>query len=176
MLKRLACLMMLVGSVAVADEKPKVSIDQMKLAASVAASCSGFYDGTFALMQNLASRNELEGSALFKVWPRVNKRFVFRQSTASMLLTDIFIGQINQGFKPEPLLTLQTFTEDYVAQRKQSMAWVNGEMRNQQLSAKREQCEHVLLISKNNKTINDEMINRAVEQRAKALGLKMSEM
>ena len=93
-----------------------------------------------------------------------------------MLLTDIFIGQINQGFQPEPPLTLQTFTEDYVAQRKQSMAWVNGEMRNKQLSAKREQCEHVLLISKNNKTINDEMINRAVEQRAKALGLKMSEM
>ncbi len=174
--KKLACVLLLTCSMANAADKPKVTIEQMKLAASVAASCSGFYDGVYALMQNLASRNQLEGNALFKIWPRVNKRFVFRQSTASMLMTDIFIGQINQGFNPNPALSLQTFTDDYVAQRKQSMGWVNGDVRNAQLLAKKEQCEHILLISKNNKTISDEMINRAVEQRAKALGLKMNEM
>ncbi|QEQ96468.1 hypothetical protein [Neptunomonas concharum] len=153
-----------------------VGIEQMKLASSVGASCSGFYDGVYRLLHNMEDEQGERLLELKQIWPGVNKRFVFRQSTSSMLMTDIFIRQLNHRFKPEPALSLQTFSDEYVGSRQKAMGWDNSMQANDTFLNQHKQCEHILKISRQNGTLTEERINGAMVQRANALGLDLTNM
>lgn len=174
----LACLVgFLVPTALQSAEKNSVGLEQMRLASAVGAQCSGFYDGVFALLHNMEKKGDSESlTAIKSNWPGVNKRYVFRQSTSAMLLTDIFIKQMNQKFAPEELFSLQSFTEDYVSSRKAAMAWENQPVENDIQKQQRKQCEHILQITKRNGTLRDEMVNNAMEKRAVALGVDLKRM
>lgn len=168
---------LLIPAVSQASEKNSVGLEQMRLASAVGARCSGFYDGVFALLHNMEEEANLVSLSVIKSnWPGVNKRYVFRQSTASMLLTDIFIQQMNQKFSPKELFSLQSFTQDYVGSRKAAMAWKNQPAMNDIQKQQREQCEHILQITKRNGTLRDDMINNAMEKRSVALGVDLKVM
>ncbi len=180
--RRVSLLACLVGVLALpaasqSAEKSNVGLEKMRLASAVGAQCSGFYDGVFALLHNMETEGDGESlSAIKNNWPSVNKRYVFRQSTSAMLLTDIFIKQMNQKFAPRELFSLQSFTQDYVSSRKAAMAWENQPAENDIQKQQREQCEHILQITKRNGTLRDEMINNAMEKRAVALGVDLKGM
>ena len=172
-----ALILVLVPAISQSAEKSSVGLEQMRLASAVGARCSGFYDGVFALLHNM--EKEADGASLAVIksnWPGVNKRYVFRQSTSAMLLTDIFIKQMNQTFEPKELFSLQGFAQDYVSSRKAAMAWKNQPVMNDIQKQQHEQCEHVLQITKRNGTLRDEMINSAMEKRSVALGVELEVM
>lgn len=180
--RRVSLLVCLVGVLMVpglsqSAEKSSVGLDQMRLASAVGARCSGFYDGVFALLHNMEKEGDSGSlSAMKNNWPSVNKRYVFRQSTSAMLLTDIFIKQMNQKFSPKELFSLQSFTQDYVGSRKAAMAWKDQPVENDIQKQQREQCEHILQLTKRNGTLRDDMINNAMEKRAVALGVDLKGM
>ena len=167
----------LIPAVSYSAEKNTVGLEQMRLASAVGARCSGFYDGVFALLHNMEQEvDDASLSVTKRNWPGVNKRYVFRQSTSAMLLTDIFIKQMNQKFSPKELFSLQSFAQDYVSSRKAAMAWKDKPVLNGAQKQQREQCEHILQITKRNGTLRDDMINSAMEKRAEALGVDLKNM
>ncbi len=120
--------------------------------------------------------DEISLAAIKSNWPSVNKRYAFRQSTSAMLLTDIFIKQMNLTFSPNELFSLQSFAQDYVSSRKAAMAWKNQPVMNDAQKQQREQCQHILQITKRNGTLRDDMINNAMEKRSVALGVDLKMM
>lgn len=167
----------LMPGVSQSAEKSSVGLEQMRLASAVGARCSGFYDGVFALLHNMEEEaNVVSLSVIKSNWPGVNKRYAFRQSTSAMLLTDIFIKQMNQKFMPKELFSLQSFAQDYVGSRKAAMAWKNQPAMNDLQKQQREQCEHILQITKRNGTLREDMINNAMEKRSVALGVDLKDM
>jgi hypothetical protein len=163
-----------IPSVSIAAGKSGVGLEQMQLASSLGASCSGLYDGVYALLHNLeAEGNSKSLAALRNSWPAVNKRYAFRQSTSAMLMTSIFIKQINQRFKPEVPFSLQSFAADYVKSRKAAMAWQDSQEADQGMRLQQQQCEHIILISKNNGTLNEAVIDAAMQRRSVALGIDL---
>ncbi|SIS76029.1 hypothetical protein [Neptunomonas antarctica] len=163
-----------ISSVSGAAEKSSVGLEQMRFASALGASCSGFYDGTYALLHNLEAEGNGESLAVLRNnWPAVSKRYAFRQSTSAMLMTSIFIKQINQRFKPEVAFSLQSFTAEYVKSRKAAMGWQDGQEAGQNMLLQQQQCEHIILISKNNGTLNDALIDSAMEKRSVALGVDL---
>lgn len=158
-------------------EKESVGLDQMKLASSMGARCSGFYDGVFALLHNLdQAADEQSLGVIQSNWPGVNRRYVFRQSTSAMLMTGIFIKQMNQKFTLEEDFSFQSFSQDYVASRKAAMGWKNNQINNDAQIQQRQQCEHILQITKKNGTLNDQVINEAMAKRSVALGVDLKLM
>lgn len=157
-----------------AAEQP-VGLAQMKQASALGAQCSGFYDGVSKLIENKREDNDLKAIAKVKsLWPEFDARYLFRQSTSAMLMTDIFISQMNQRFKPAQPFTLQSFTEDYVNARKAAINWQDGPAQNQAMNQRRQQCAHILKITQDKGTLRDEMVGRAMEQRARALGIDLN--
>ena len=155
-------------------EKSSVGLEQMKLASSVGARCSGFYDGVFALLHNLGqAADEQALGVIQKNWPGINKRYLFRQSTSAMLMTGIFVKQMNQKFTLEESFSFQSFSQDYVSSRKTAMAWKDGKASNEIQNRQRQQCEHIIEITKNNGTLSDGVINDAMEKRSVALGVDL---
>lgn len=152
-----------------------VGMAQMKQASAIGAQCSGFYDGVSKLIENKKEDNDLKALSRVKsLWPEFSPRYLFRQSTAAMLMTDIFIGQMNQRFNPPQPFTLQSFTEDYVNARKEAINWQDTTAYNQTLDQRRQQCAHILKITQDKGTLRDAMVTGAMEQRAKALGIDLN--
>ncbi|WP_028468791.1 hypothetical protein [Neptunomonas japonica] len=170
-------LVLLLPVVSESAEKSRVGLEKMKLASSVGAKCSGFYDGVFALLHNLDQAADQQAlNVIQKSWPGINKRYLFRQSTSAMLMTGIFIKQINQKFTLEENFSFQSFSQDYVSSRKSAMAWQDGKAANEAQSRQHQQCEHILQITKNNGTLSDRVINAAMEKRSMALGVDLKSM
>ncbi len=170
-------ILVLIPAVSQSAEKNSVGLEQMRLASAVGARCSGFYDGVYALLHNMEKEgDEASLTVINSNWPGLNKRYVFRQSTSAMLLTDIFIRQMNQTFEPKQLFSLQSFAEDYVNSRKAAMAWTNQSVMIDIQKQQREQCEHILQITKRNGTLRDDMINNAMQKRSVALGVDLKMM
>lgn len=169
--------LLLASSSSQSAEKNSVGLEQMKLASSIGAQCSGFYDGVFALLHNMETKGDDESLAIIKShWSGVNKRYVFRQSTSAMLMTDIFIKQMNQKFVPEKSFSMQSFTQDYVNSRKSAMAWKDQPVANAVQKQQRDQCDHILQITKRNGTLREEVINNAMEKRSEALGIDLKKI
>lgn len=153
----------------------EVGIAQIKKASALGASCSGYYDGVFALLHNLKQNDEQEKiESLQTLWPEIGQKLAFRQATSAMVMTDIFISQINQNVTSDQAVSLQTFSEDYVSSRKRTMQWDGKAKDSKRFSDTLTQCEHILQIMQNNKTLSVELINSAVQQRAQALGVDLS--
>jgi hypothetical protein len=160
-----------------AAENTDVALEQMKLASSVGARCSGFYDGVYALLHNLDQAVDAPALGVIqKNWPGISKRYVFRQSTSAMLMTGIFIKQMNKRFSLKEEFSFQSFSQDYVASRKAAMNWENSTVNNDAQAQQRQQCGHILQIAKKNGTLNDQVINSAMEKRAVALGVDLTLM
>ncbi|BBB30078.1 hypothetical protein [Neptunomonas japonica] len=158
-------------------EKSRVGLEKMKLASSVGAKCSGFYDGVFALLHNLDQAADHQALGVIqKNWPGINKRYLFRQSTSTMLMTGIFIKQMNQKFTLKESFSFQSFSQDYVLSRKSAMAWKDGKTDNEEQKRQHQQCEHILQITKNNGTLSDRVINAAMQKRSVALGVDLKSM
>ncbi|WP_293265847.1 hypothetical protein [Neptunomonas sp.] len=157
-----------------AAEENRVGLEQMKLATSVGARCSGFYDGMFALLHNLSQGSDVQALGVVKGnWEGLDKRYVFRQSTSAMLMTGIFIKQMNQKFTSEQRFSFQSFSQDYVSSRKAAMSWKDDENYNTELGQQRQQCEHILQIAMRNGTLNKQMIDGAMQKRSIALGVDL---
>ncbi|RVU32817.1 MULTISPECIES: hypothetical protein [Neptunomonas] len=163
------------GSVsAAADAKSAVGLQQMKQASEIGASCTGFYDGVYALLHRMQKDADSAGLEQLKmVWPGIDQSSVFRQSTASMLMTDIFIAKINQSFDVDPPMTLQNFSQQYVESRKSTMDWKHSITGNAILERMRDQCEQIIRISVERGTLREGMLNKAIKQRARALGIEV---
>lgn len=149
-----------------------VSVEQMRQAASAGAVCSGFYDGVYRLVDKAG---DAERQQLAQISTELDRAHVFRWSTSAMLMTDIFIRQTNRHLHPDPAWTLQTFSQDYVAARKQAMGWQAGKSITQ-LQQQQTHCQHILTLATKNGSLNETMIDQAVAQRAKALGLELEDL
>ena len=171
-LKPLCFSMMFVSPLGLADES--VDTSQIELATRIGAQCSGFYDGLFALMQNLeGNKQSIMQDELKTALPNLDKRMVFRDSTASIVLTRQFIALLNNAVKPEKPFTLEDYREDYVQFRRESMAWSKGEVEIQFFADMHKQCQHVQSISEKNGSLTEAMLDKAVEKRAHALGVTL---
>jgi hypothetical protein len=110
---------------------------------------------------------------LKSVVPGLSKQDLFEYSTAAIIMTKGFIALLNQTVKPATPYTLESFREDYVGFRRQSMAWKNTDADNRYIDEMHQQCERVLSISYGNGTLTDEQVSAAVKQRAHALGVEL---
>jgi len=157
-----------------ANTQTRVDIEQVRLAASVGAQCAGYYDGLYALVQNLLdTKSHIMLTDLKEVFPDLSAQDLFAHSTASIMMTKGFLSLLNQTVKPVIPYSLESFREDYVGFRRQSMAWKNSEADNQYIDEMRLQCDRVLSISYQNGSLDDEKVAAAVKQRAHALGVNL---
>jgi ribosome-binding protein aMBF1 (putative translation factor) len=167
------CLVMAFSPVIV-DANESVDTSQIELAARIGAQCSGFYDGVFALMQNLESNKQsIMLDELEEALPGLSQTTVFRDSTASILLTRQFLALLNNSVKPEKPFTLEDYREDYIQFRREAMGWSKGEVEAQFFTDMHNQCQHIQSISEKNGSLTLEMLNSAVEKRASALGVAL---
>lgn len=148
----------------------QVSIDQVKRAAGFGAECSGFYDGLFAVLHKpTASQTDF----LQTHWSELGQRTAFLESTAAMLMTDIFIRQINRNLPVEKNLTLEDFSQLYVSSRQRISRWQGRDSDKEFILKEKDKCMNIINIVKNNGTLTPEMLKRATAQRAKALGVDL---
>ncbi len=151
-----------------------VDVEQVRLATSVGAQCAGYYDGLYALVHNLdEAKSHVMLTDLKSVVQGLSKQDLFEYSTASIIMTKGFIALLNQTVKPATPYTLESFREDYVGFRRQSMAWKNTDADNRYIDEMHQQCERVLSISYGNGTLTDEQVSAAVKKRAHARGVEL---